>query len=94
MMNLVRINSVKPLHDFVVYVEFTDGSTREIDLEPYLRGEIFEQIRTNKDIFRAIKVDEQMKTLCWENGADIDPDTLYYNLKPAWDEETEIELAK
>jgi hypothetical protein len=22
--------------------------------------------------------------LTWENGADIDPDVLYYDLKPAW----------
>jgi hypothetical protein len=93
-MKLIRINSVKPTHDFVVHVEFTDGTAREIDLEPYLRGEIFEQIRKNKDIFQAVKVDERMKTLCWDNGADIDPDTLYYNLKPAWAEESELDLAR
>jgi Protein of unknown function (DUF2442). len=93
-MELVRIRSVKPLHDFVVYVEFTDKTSREINLEPYLRGEIFESIRKNSDIFRTVRVDPRMKTLCWANGADIDPDTLYHNLTPAWVEESEFELTK
>jgi Protein of unknown function (DUF2442) len=86
-MKLVRTNSVKPLENFVVQLEFTDGTQRNIDLEPYLRGKIFEPLRENLDIFRTVKVDERMKTICWENGADIDPDVLYHNLKPVWAEE-------
>jgi len=85
-MKLVRIKSVKPLRDFVVSIKFTDGTSREINLEPFLRGKIFESVRNNPDVFRAIKVDERMGTIIWENGADIDPDVLYHNLKPAWAE--------
>lgn len=91
-MKLVRIKSVKPLDDFVVSVEFTDGTTREIDLEPYLRGKVFEPLRQNKNAFRAVKVDAKMGTIVWENGADIDPDVLYHGLKPVW-AEAEIERA-
>ena len=93
-MELVRVRDVKPLHDFVVHVWFSNGTDREIDLDIYLRGPVFEEIRSNSDVFRSVKVDERMKTICWDNGADIDPDTLYYNLTPAWGEETELELAK
>jgi hypothetical protein len=93
-MRLVRVKSVKPLRDFVVSVNFTDGTTREINLEPFLRGKIFESIRENPSIFRAMKVDERMGTIFWENGADIDPDVLYHGLKPAWAEEKELELTK
>lgn len=82
------------MRDFVVHVEFTDGTKREIDLEPYLRGKVFENIRQNPSVFRAMKVDERMSTIVWENGADIDPDVLYYGLKPAWAEEKELELSK
>jgi Protein of unknown function (DUF2442) len=93
-MKLVRINSVEPLDNFVVRLEFTDGTKRDVDLEPYLRGKIFEPLRENLDIFRTVRVDERMKTICWENGADLDPDVLYYNLKPVWAEEKELELSK
>jgi Protein of unknown function (DUF2442) len=93
-MKLVRIQSVKPLRDFVVLVQFTDETSREIDLEPYLRGTVFENIRKNHSAFREMKIDKRMGTIVWENGADIDPDVLYHELKPAWAEETELELTK
>lgn len=93
-MKLVRIQSVKPLGDFVVELKFTDGTNREIDLEPFLRGQIFEALRNNPQAFRAVKVDERAGTIVWENGADIDPDVLYHDLKPAWAEEKEFELTK
>jgi len=89
-MKLVRIKSVKPLNDFVVFLEFTDGTSREIDLEPFLRGKIFEPLRQNRDAFRAVRVNEKMGTIVWENGADIDPDVLYYGLKPAWAEAEKV----
>ena len=89
-MKLVRIKSVKPLENFVVRLEFTDGTSREIDLEPFLRGKVFETLRQNKEMFRAVKVDERIGTIVWENGADIDPDVLYYGLKPAWAENERI----
>lgn len=89
-MKLVRIKSVKPLNDFVVILEFTDGTSREIDLEPFLRGKIFEPFRRDKEMFRAVKVDEKMGTIVWENGADIDPDVLYHGLKPAWAETEKV----
>jgi len=28
-------------------------------------------------------------TISWDNGADIDPDVLYYSLKPAWMEDAQ-----
>jgi hypothetical protein len=93
-MKLVRIESVKPLKKFEVELEFTDGTRRKINLEPYLHGKIFEPLRRDKNAFRAVKVDKRMGSLVWENGADIDPDVLYHNLKPAWSEEKELELSK
>lgn len=93
-MKLVRIKSVKPLHSYIVKIIFTDETMREINLEPFLHGKVFESIRNNPKEFQAVKVDEQMGTIVWENGADIDPDVLYHDLKPAWAEKQELELTK
>jgi len=64
-------------------LEFTDGSSREIDLAKYLKGPIFEAIRSDPARFRQISVDPRAGTVVWSNGADIDPDVLYYDLEPA-----------
>ena len=82
---LIRVQSVTPLDNFRVLVEFVNGVKKEIDLEKYLGGGIFEAIRQDPKVFRSIKVIGG--TIGWENGADIDPDVLYYDLKPAWMEE-------
>ncbi len=63
---------------------FTDGTVREVDLEKYLHGPVFQQIREDPDVFRSLKVDEKMGTIYWDSGADIDPDVLYQGLTPAW----------
>ena len=83
---LVRVKSVEPLENFRVRILFQNGVQKEIDLEKFLRGEIFEPIRKNPNVFRSVKVIGG--TIGWDNGADIDPDVLYYDLKPAWMEET------
>jgi hypothetical protein len=84
---LVRVRSVEPLRDLRVRVTFENDTQREIDLEPYLHGPIFEPIRSDPSMFRAMKIEGS--TIAWENGADIDPDVLYYNLKTARMEDAE-----
>ena len=84
MWRLVRVISVEPREGFTIDVHFTDGTQREINLTPYLQGPIFELIRNDPSLFRSMRVEEG--TISWANGADIDPDVLYYGLTPAWAE--------
>jgi len=79
---LVRVRAAKALKGFHVRVEFEDGTERELDLQPYLHGPVFEPIRNEPAVFRSLRVEGGAIT--WANGADIDPDVLYYDLKPAW----------
>lgn len=81
---LVRIKKATPTQNFRVLFEFTDGTKREIDLEPYLHGPVFDPLRKDATLFRSLTVDQRMGTISWSNGADIDPDVLYHNLTPAW----------
>ena len=74
---LVRIRSVYVLAGFRVHLGFTDGTEGEIDLEPYLRGPVFEPLRKDRQQFAAVRVHPRLKTIVWPNGADMDPDVLY-----------------
>ena len=81
---MVRVDRVTPLAGYRLQVGFTDGTERVIDVEPFLRGPIFDRVRNDREFFEAVEVDRELGTLVWPNGADIDPDVLYGNARPAW----------
>jgi hypothetical protein len=85
-MDLIRVKDVKPVRDFVVHIWFSNGTARDIDLEKYLHGPVFDEIRANPDVFQSVRVTEG-RTIGWGEDVDIDPDTLYHDLTPAWAEE-------
>jgi len=80
---MVRIRGVETLGGFRVRLSLTDGSTREVDLDPYLHGPVFEPIRADPAYFQAVRVDQELGTIVWPNGADIDPDVLILGRTPA-----------
>jgi hypothetical protein len=75
---------VEPLQGFLVRLELTDGSVREVDLDPFMgeRG-VFRALREDPDLFRAVRVDPDFGTLIWPNGADLDPDALVLGRPPS-----------
>jgi hypothetical protein len=81
---LPRVRAVKVLSGFCVHLTFADGLEKEIDLESHLLGPIFEPIRRDPQLFAAVQIDEAGDTICWPNGADIAPETLYYDGAPPW----------
>lgn len=81
---MVEVRAVKPLQKFEVLLEFSTGEQKIVDLDPLLRGPIFEPLRQDPELFRSVRVDQELGTIVWENGADIDPDVLYGTHLPAW----------
>ena len=61
---------------YKVRLRFEDGSVRVADLGPYLDGEIFEPLK-DVERFKAVRVEPDLDTIVWENGADVSPDFLY-----------------
>ncbi|MDE3075002.1 MAG: DUF2442 domain-containing protein [Chloroflexota bacterium] len=84
---MVRVAAAEVLAGFSVRLQFTDGASKEVDLRPFLHGPIFEPMLRDPELFRSVKVDHELGTLVWENGADVDPDVLHEGLTPAWMEE-------
>ena len=80
---MVRIRGVETLGGFRVRLALTDGTTREVDLGPYLNGPVFEPLRADTALFQAVHVDPELGTIVWTNGADIDPDVLILGRTPA-----------
>ncbi len=84
---VVRGDRVTPLDGYRLRVGFSDGTERVIDVEPFLRGPIFQRVRNDRDVFEAVEVDRELGTIVWPNGADIDPDVLYGIARPVWMEQ-------
>lgn len=79
---LPRVTAVRHIAGFKMHLSFENGTEKDLDLEPYLKGPIFEPVRQDPQLFAAVYVDGD--TIAWPNGADIDPDTLYYEGPPPW----------
>ena len=47
-----------------------------MNLEPQLYGEVFEPLKA-PEYFRRFRVDPELHTLTWPNGADFAPEFLY-----------------
>ncbi len=80
---MVRIRSVRLLGGFSVELGLTDGGTRVVDLDRYLRGPVFEPLRNDPALFASVRVDPELGTIVWPNGADLDPEVLINQLPPA-----------
>ncbi len=79
----MNITHVEILHDHVVQLRFADGVEKSIALEPYLHRPVFADIRTDPAAFASVKVDPDLGTIVWPNGADLVPDVLYEGCQSA-----------
>ncbi len=80
---MIRIRTATVLEGFNIRLVFTDGTEKTVDLAPYLYGPVFEPLRNDPQVFRSMRVDEELGTIVWPNGADICPDVLYWDRTPA-----------
>lgn len=83
---LVRITGVEHVRDYVLRLEFTDGTVGEVDLEDSIWGPVFERHRNDPEFFRQVYLDEISGTIAWPNETDLDPDVLYALVTGTYDE--------
>lgn len=77
----IRIETVDVLDGYAVRLGFSDGTSRDVDLEAELWGPVFEPL-LDPQLFRRVAVDPELGTIVWPNGADIDPDVLHGDQTP------------
>jgi hypothetical protein len=71
-----RVTGFRNVGEYTLSVDFADGSTQTICFEPMLYGRMFGPLR-ERFVFDQVRLDEEIGTLVWPNGADFDPATLH-----------------
>ena len=61
---------------YKIRIHFNDGASQTINFEPVLVGEMYGPLREPR-VFNSVKIDSEVHTLVWPNGADFDPATLH-----------------
>jgi len=74
---LKDIVAASALGEYRLHVRFEDGVEGVVDLAPILsfRG-VFEPLK-DPAYFAKVRVDPELGSVAWPNGADLDPDVLY-----------------
>lgn len=70
------VRSVKYIAGYELLLTFDDGSVKVADLEEHLWGTVFEPLQ-DVEYFKTVKVDPELDTIAWDNGADFAPEFLY-----------------
>lgn len=71
-----HVTGVRIVGDYTLEVRFADGARRTIDFRPVMAGETYGPL-LDRSLFDKVKVDPEVHTLVWPNGADFDPATLH-----------------
>ena len=67
---------VRYVREYIVWLRFQDGTSGEVDIQPSFKGPVFEQLK-DIEYFKKVRVDSEVGTIVWPNGADVAPETLY-----------------
>lgn len=75
----LHVTEARYLEGYKVELTFNDGRKGVADLSEALKGPVFEPL---KDIsaFSQLRVDEELQTIVWPNGADLAPEYIYFQV--------------
>jgi Protein of unknown function (DUF2442) len=73
---IYRVQSVEITAPYTLLVHFDDDTAQTINLQSILAGQLYGPLR-DLTLFNQVRVDPEVHTLVWPNGADFDPATLH-----------------
>lgn len=65
--------------EYRIWLRFNDGSEGAVDLKDRLFGEMFEPLK-DTNTFKSFRIDPELETLVWPNGANLAPEFLHDHL--------------
>ena len=69
--------SVEPKENYRVFLRFEDGTTGIVDVSELVAfSGVFEPLREHA-YFEQVRIEPDLGTIVWPNGADLDPVVLY-----------------
>jgi hypothetical protein len=74
---ILKITEARYLNAYRIEVAFNNGKKGIADLVDALKSPVFEPLK-NPEAFANFKVDPDLETIVWENGADLAPEYIYY----------------
>jgi len=85
------VKIVKPLPDYLIYVEVEDGRKGVFDMKPYLDFGVFRELR---DVHYFNQVGIVFGAVTWPHEQDIAPETLLAGLQPSESRTLELKAAE
>ena len=68
---------VEPVENYQLMLEFDNGEKKKFDVKPYIQGSFYGQL-SDPAYFKSVRTNGY--SVEWENGQDLCPDELYYNV--------------
>lgn len=70
-----RVTGFEIVGPYTLDIRFADGGEQRIDFSPVLKGELYSPLK-DRSLFEQVRIDPEVHTLVWPNGADFDPAIL------------------
>lgn len=78
---ILHVTDVEYLENYELKLAFNNGVTGIVDLSNALWGDMFEPL-SDPLLFSQIRLDSELGTVSWPNGADLAPEFLYDLIQP------------
>jgi hypothetical protein len=73
---ICRVRAFEIVAQYTLRIRFDDDTEQIVDFRPILAGELYGPLR-DLEMFNQVRIDPEVETLVWPNGADFDPATLH-----------------
>jgi hypothetical protein len=73
---IYEVRAFEIVAPYTLHIQFDDNTQQTIDFRPVLAGELYGPLQ-DLSLFNQVRIDPEVHTLVWPNGADFDPATLH-----------------